>query len=111
MADQNDVRIIEWPKEPARLEHLFRTEQPCPVVVQFAEAPANVVVATAPDRPLVVDMGMNLAVKQPLPVCIKLCEPICVDSDYVIGITLFDRPIISIAIKGRTRIYNCNEEL
>lgn len=111
MADDTDVRILEWPKEPAYLEHSFRADEPCAVAVQFAKTPAHVLVASLPERPLTVNMSMNLAAKQPLPICIKLCEPICVDSDYVIDITLFDRPIISISVKGRTRIYNCNEEL
>jgi hypothetical protein len=111
MAADHNVRIVEWPSGPARLHHSFDEKDPLPALVNFAPAPAHVVVAAPPERPLVVAMGMNLSVKQPLPVCIRLCEPICVDSDYVIGITLFDRPIISITVKGRTRIFNCGEEL
>lgn len=111
MAADHNVRIVEWPSGPARAHHGFDEKAPLPALVSFAPAPVNVVVAAPAERPLVVAMGMNLSVKQPLPVCIRLCDPICVDSDYVIGVTLFDRPIISITVKGRTRIFNCGEEL
>ena len=112
MADDTNVRILEWPAGPALLRHGFESGgAPLPVAVQFAASPLNVTVAAPAGQPLVVAMGMNLAARQPLPVCIKLCEPICVDSDYTIGITLFDRPIVSITVKGRTRLFNCGEEL
>lgn len=110
MAEEHDVRILEWPKESARLEHRFDTEKPCPVAISFENTPVNVLVATLPERPLDVNMNMNLGVRETLPLCIKLCEPICARSDYSIGITLFDRPIVSITIRGTTRLFNCNEE-
>lgn len=110
MADERTVRVVEWPAGPARLEHAFSRGEPLPLAVQFAPAPAFVQLANVPERALAVSMAMNVAVRQPLPICIKLCEPICVDSDYVIGITLFDRPIVSITVKGRTRIFNCDQE-
>lgn len=47
--------------------------------------------------------------KEPLPVCIKVCEPICAQSDYTVGITIFDRPVASITLQGLTRIFNCAE--
>lgn len=111
MADDTTVRIVEWPAGPARLQHGFDAQAPLPVTVGFDAGPAGVVVSASGERPLVVAMGLNLAARQPFPVCIRLCDPICVDSDYKIGITLFDRPIISISVKGRTRIYHCGEEL
>jgi hypothetical protein len=111
VADDTTVRIVEWPAAPALLQHGFDPQNPLPVTLGFDAGPANVSVSSSGERPLVVAMGLNLAARQPFPVCIRLCEPICVDSDYQIGITLFDRPIITISVKGRTRIYNCGEEL
>jgi hypothetical protein len=108
MAEQKDVRILAWPAEPARLVHAFNSERPAQVALRFEPAPARVVLSSA--QPLDVDMNMQVSARQPVPLCIKLCEPICVRSDYEIGITLFDRPIISITVRGMTRLYNCNEE-
>lgn len=110
MAEEHDVRILEWPKDAARLEHHFDPKQPCPVSVSFDKTPVNVIVASTPERTLNVNMNMALRVSDTLPLCIKLCEPICARSDYTIGITLFDRPIVSITIRGTTRLFNCNEE-
>jgi hypothetical protein len=111
MAEENIVRIVEWPPGLARLEHHFDLDKPCPVVISFEPTPANVVLSTERQQPLAVDMNMHLSAREPVPICIKLCEPICARSDYTIGITLFDRPIISITIKGTTKVFNCNEEL
>lgn len=109
MADEHDVRIVGWPEEPARLTHQFRSEEPCPVSVQFNEAPANVVIHTNPGERIDVDMAMNLRVKDVLPVCIKMCEPLCAKSEYVIGITIFDRPVATITVSGLTRLFNCRD--
>lgn len=111
MAEETIVRIVEWPNEPARLTHRVEQEKPCPVVISFEPTPARVVLSTSREQPLDVNMNMQLSVPQTVPICIKLCEPICARSDYTIGITLFDRPIISITIRGLTRIFNCSEEL
>jgi hypothetical protein len=108
MAEEQNVHIVEWPPGPASLTHAFDPAWPVPVAVRFEPTPARVVVSTA--GPLDVGMNMQLSARQPVPLCIKLCEPICVRSDYQIGITLFDRPIISITVRGMTRLYNCNEE-
>lgn len=110
MAEEHDVRILEWPKETARLEHRFTADAPCPVAVSFAATPVSAVVATLPERLLDINMNMRLSVRETLPLCIKLCEPLCARSDYTIGITLFDRPIVSITIRGVTRLFSCNEE-
>ncbi len=110
MAEEHDVRILEWPKDVARLEHRFPADTSCPVAVSFAATPVSVVMTTPPERPLDINMNMRLSVRDALPLCIKLCEPICARSDYTIGITLFDRPIVSITIRGVTRLFNCNEE-
>ena len=52
----------------------------------------------------------TMTVRDTVPICIKLCEPICADSKYEIGITLFDRDVATIKIAGSTRYYNCQEK-
>ncbi len=110
MAQQRIVKIVAWPKEPAKLEHSFDSEKPCPVSISFEKAPANVIVHSTPEEPLHVDMDMNVIAQKPIPVCIKLCEPICVKSKYTIGIDIFDRPVSTITLQGETRLFNCREE-
>ena len=110
MADEHDVRILSWPKEPAGLQHHFDPGQPVPVSISFQPSPARMVVSTEPNRRLAVDMDMNLRAPETLPLCIKLCEPICAESNYTIGISIFDRPVISITIRGKTRLSSCREE-
>ena len=56
-------------------------------------------------------MDMALRALDRLPFCIALCEPLCVESAYTIGITMFDRPVITITIRGRTRLFGAHEEL
>src|SRR2546421_687590 len=107
---QNIVTIAAWPKESAKLEHHFAQDKPCPVLIVFDQSPANVVVQTPPERPLHVDMNMNLLARQAIPLCIKVCEPICARSEYTIGIDIFDRPVAAITVKGQTRFFNCKEE-
>jgi hypothetical protein len=96
MADEKRiVSIVAWPERPARLEHAF--EKPVTVVLQAS--------ATDP-----LNVNMNLVVREAIPLCIKLCEPICASSEYTIGITIFDRPVAAITIKGLTRLFNCKDE-
>ncbi len=84
MAEDHNVHIVEWPKEgTARLEHLFN------------------------DKPLQVSMLHNQG--QAVPLCIKLCEPICAESNYRIGINLLGQPFAEIVIKGVTRLFNCRD--
>ncbi|MGN7723201.1 hypothetical protein [Chitinophaga sp. 22620] len=84
MAEDHNVHIVEWPKEgAARLEHLFN------------------------DKPLQVSMLHNQG--QAVPLCIKLCEPICAESNYRIGINLLGQPFAEIVIKGVTRLFNCRD--
>jgi hypothetical protein len=100
MADQHQiVSIVAWPEKPAKLEHAF-------------DKPVTVVVQAPPKDPLNVNMNMqmNVVAREIIPVCIKLCEPICARSDYTIGINIFDRPVAAITIKGVTRLFNCKEE-
>jgi hypothetical protein len=56
-------------------------------------------------------MAMNLRAPETLPLCIRLCEPICAESNYTIGISIFDRPVITITLRGKTRLFGCREEL
>lgn len=111
MADESDVRIIGWPKDPMHVSHQFEAGTPCPVAISFENSPINAILSTSPGQRLAVDMNMSVSAREAIPVCIKLCEPICAESDYTIGITLFDRPIISITVKGVTKLANCREEL
>lgn len=108
--EQRDVKILAWPEGPATLEHKFSKDSPCPVSIRFGTDPANVAIMTTPEHPLNVDMDMHLSTDKPVPICIKICEPICVKSEYVIGIDIFDRPVGTISLKGLTRIFNCREE-
>ena len=108
MAEEKSVRIVKWPPEAMSLGHRFDPAQPAPVTVRFEPVPANVVVSTS--KPVDVDMNMHLWARQSIPFCIRLCEPLCVKSDYRIGIRLFDQPIISISVRGMTRLYNCAED-
>jgi len=108
---KNQVRIISWPKEPAKLEHQFKKGSPAEVEIKFIKDPANVIIQNWPKSPMNVDMDMHLKVKEPVPVCISLCEPVCAKSDYTISINILDRPLGSISIKGITKLFNCFESL
>lgn len=110
MADEHDVRIVDWPDEPARLRHHFDPDSPTPVRVVFDEPPANVIVATPPGDALDVNMAMRLGVRDVIPICLQLCDALCAKSDYTIGITVFDRPVATISIRGMTRLFDCRDE-
>lgn len=56
------------------------------------------------------DMDMDIKAKEPIPVCIKLCEPICVSSEYKIDIKIFDNPFAGITIRGQTKLFSCNDD-
>ncbi len=109
MADETKVTIAAWPKDPAALEHHFSADSPCPVSISFTDSPAHVVVSTEPQQPLAVNMNMQLTAREPIPLCIKLCEPICARSDYTIGINVFDNPVASINVRGTTRLEACRD--
>jgi hypothetical protein len=72
--------------------------------------PVNVAMANPPERPFNVNMNMSLLTREVIPLCIKVCEPICARSEYTIGIDIFDRPVAAITVKGQTRLFNCKEE-
>jgi hypothetical protein len=73
MAEESNVHILEWPKEP-------------------------------------MTSSVELRTREPAAICIKLCEPICVKSEYTISIDIFDRPVSTITLQGRTTFFNCPEE-
>src|SRR3990170_3410483 len=111
MADQETrVHIVEWPEESLGLLNEFKLDKPCPVSISFEETSARVVVATQPGQPLDVNMNMRVTARETIPLCIKLCEPVCARSDYTIAINIFDNPFASITVRGMTRLFNCNEE-
>ena len=110
MAQDENVSVVSWPDEPASLEHRFDPNNPVPVTIRFADSAAQVIVATDPKMPLDVNMNMNVVAKEAIPVCIKLCEPICARSDYTIGLNIFDNPFASITVRGITQIAACGEE-
>ena len=84
---QQDVTIVSWPPEPAQVTHL-----------------------TDPERTPRVDMNMNMRADRPVPVCFTLCEPICARSDYTIGLSIFENPIVRIRIVGETKIQSCRDQ-
>ena len=65
-----------------------------------------------PKEPLNINAAMDssVAVRGDVPICIRLCEPICAKSEYAIGITIFDRPVATITVSGLTRLFNCGEK-
>lgn len=109
MAEDSTIRIEAWPKDQhLRLAHLFEDGEPCPVKVGF-DGPLDVQVATG-EKPLDVAMAMQVSARQPVPLCISLCEPICAKSDYRIDIAIFDQPVANILVRGLTRLFNCKDE-
>ncbi|MEM9057088.1 MAG: hypothetical protein AAGD86_06405 [Pseudomonadota bacterium] len=110
MAEEHDVRIVAWPGESAKLEHRFDPESPTPVRVIFDEPPARVIVGNPPGDPFDVNMNMRLGVRDVIPVCLKLCNALCAESDYKIDIVIFDRPVATISLRGMTRLFNCRDE-
>jgi hypothetical protein len=109
MAEQQDVKIVGWPTEPAQVSHRFDSEQPCPVSISFNDTPAQVILTNDPKQPLAIDMDMHVRAREPIPICIKVCEPICAESNYTIGINIFDNPFASITVRGLTRLFNCQD--
>jgi hypothetical protein len=106
--EERVVKIVAWPTQPAALTHSFDSDEPCPVAIRFEEKPAHVRIETSPERPLHVAMDTRLSTgDKPLGVCISVCEPICADSDYRIGLSIFDNPVAEVSVRGRTRIGAC----
>ncbi len=83
---QQDVTINAWP-DPLAITH-----------------------RTDPERTPEVDMTMTMRADRPVPVCFTLCEPICARSDYSIGLSIFDNPVVRIRVVGETRIGPCGDK-
>jgi hypothetical protein len=98
-AEENVVRITQWPDQAAELLHSFNPAKP-----------ASVNIATVPQQPLQVEMAMQMSSRDPVKLCVSVCEPICAQSDYTIGIDIFDRPVASITVRGTTRLFNCSDK-
>jgi hypothetical protein len=103
--EKNTVSIVTWPKEPARLAHGFET----PVSILIEKQPLNVDFQSFPKEPLNVNMNMNLSTRETIPVCIKICEPICARSEYKIAIDIFEKPFAGITFQGQTKVFACPE--
>lgn len=84
MAEETNVRIVEWPDDPAR-----------------------VVLTTNPALPMSVDVDTRVAIRDDIGVCLKICEPICAESDYRVGISIFANPFATISVRGITRLFAC----
>ena len=110
MPENKDIRIIQWPKQKALLEHYFKLDEPCPVSIIFEEAPAHVKVGNEKGERFDVDMNMNLNVIDDVPVSIRICEPICAVSDYSVGIELLGQPLARIRVKGETKLGPCEDK-
>jgi len=104
LAEDRAISISAWPAEPARLSHAFAGAPPLPVRLAFADRQPLAVRLGPAGGAIPVDLRMLLAARRAIPLCLSLCEAVCAESDYTVAITLFDRPIISIRLRGRTRI-------
>ncbi len=109
--EEKNVKIVSWPLQSAIMEHAFTLEEPCPVNVTFGEKPVKANISTQDQQELAVNMNMNVSADEPVPFCIKLCQPICVQSTYTIRIVLFDQPVATITIRGLTKLFNSQEEI
>jgi hypothetical protein len=69
-------------------------------------------IASWPEQPLSVnsETHQTMSFRGDIPVCIKICEPICARSEYSIGITIFDRPVATITVGGETRFFACGNQ-
>lgn len=107
---ENHVNIISWPEEAAKVEHNFKLEEACPVSIHIEEQPLNVEIHSPQDEPLNMNMDVNVGVKEVVPICISLSEPICARSEYMIGIDIFDKPFAGVTFRGQTTIFNSQDE-
>jgi hypothetical protein len=73
---------------------------------------SNVHIVSWPKEPAMVNQATDatVSVRGQVPICIRVCEPICARSEYAIGITIFDRPVATITVSGETRFFNCDEK-
>ena len=97
-AGGDNVTILGWPPAPLSIDHKTDPSAPPKVSIGFDPSPVQM------------SMDMNVANREPFQVCIRLCDQICMKSDYTIAIDVFDRPVAAISLKGTTTFYNCPEE-
>ena len=108
MAEKQDIRIVSAPQTPVHLKHRFDAESPASAILSFGETPLPVRFGSG-ERPLSVDLRALFTARKALPLCLSLCETICADSDYRVEITIFDRPVMTIRLRGRTRLFSCED--
>ncbi|MFN2458146.1 MAG: hypothetical protein ABR502_08100 [Chitinophagaceae bacterium] len=95
--EERAIHIIDWPKEQkAQLDHSFSSEVPMHVTAW-------------PKEMLNVNMNMLHNQGRDVPLCIKICEPICAESNYKVSLSLLGQPFIEIAVRGITRLFACND--
>lgn len=93
--EEQTIHIANWPKEQrALLDHSFSGEAPLHVTAW-------------PKETLNVNMVHNQG--RDVPLCIKICEPICAESNYRVSLSLLGQPFIEIAVKGITRLFACKD--
>jgi hypothetical protein len=93
--EEESIHIVEWPKEQrALLDHTFSSEAPLHVTAW-------------PKETLNVNMLHNQG--RDVPLCIKICEPICAESNYRVSLSLLGQPFIEIVVKGITRLFACKD--
>jgi hypothetical protein len=107
---ENHVSIVSWPEETAKVEHNFKLEEACPVSILIEKQPLNVDIHSSSNEPLNLNMDVNVDVKEAVPVCIRLSEPICARSEYTIGIDIFDKPFAGVTFRGQTMLFNYQDE-
>jgi hypothetical protein len=111
MAVSKTIGVVEFPHGAAGATHTFDPALPAGVTIRFAPAPANFALANVAGAPLDATVSTSINAKGAFPLCIKLCEPICVDSDYTLTLTLLGRSIVSVTIRGRTQFYSCSDDV
>ena len=81
MTGPKTVDVVEFPYEAAGVAHTFDSALPPRVTVRFAPASANLALSRIAGTALDMKMSLSIDAKGVLPACIKLCEPMCADSD------------------------------
>jgi hypothetical protein len=51
--------------------------------------------------------AVDAVVRDQVPVCLRLCEPICAQSDYQVTLAWFGVPAATLTVKGVTRFAEC----
>jgi hypothetical protein len=102
MADDKAVRIVGWAPAPLPMTHAYTGNHPLRIAAGFGTAPLGVHVSADGGQPFALSLSMLLAAPGAIPMCLSLCESICATSDYTVGITIFNKPVVTIRLQGRT---------